>query len=53
MPYADFPWFLDAPLRKILTVEENIPGHFYWPELDVDLTVEIIEHPEHFPLKSK
>jgi hypothetical protein len=28
-------------------------GHFYWPELDVDLTVEIIDYPERFPLKAK
>ncbi|MDO8446248.1 MAG: DUF2442 domain-containing protein [Deltaproteobacteria bacterium] len=51
MSYEDFPWFKDVPLRKILNVEESQPGHFYWPDLDVDLTVEIIEHPERFPLK--
>ena len=51
LPYEDFPWFKDAPVRKILNVEEPSPGHFYWPDLDVDLTAEIIEHPERFPLK--
>ena len=29
------------------------PGHLYWPELDVDLSVESIEHPERYPLKAK
>lgn len=53
MSYEDFPWFKDAPIGKILNVEEPHPGHFYWPELDVDLTVEIIEHPERFLLKAK
>ena len=53
MPYEDFPWFKDASVRKILNVEEPFPGHFYWPDLDVDLTAEIIEHPERFPLKAK
>lgn len=53
MSYEDFPWFKDAPVKKILNVEEPHEGHFYWPELDVDLTVEIIEHPERFPLKAK
>jgi hypothetical protein len=38
---------------KILNVEEPTPGHFYWPDLDVDLDTESIEHPERFPLKSK
>ena len=53
MSYEDFPWFQDAPVRQILNVEVPHEGHFYWPDLDVDLTVEIIEHPERFPLKAK
>lgn len=51
LSYEDFPWFKDAPVGKILNIEEPSDGHFYWPELDVDLTVEIIEHPERFPLR--
>jgi hypothetical protein len=31
MSYDDFPWFKDAPVGKILNVEEPTPGHFYWP----------------------
>lgn len=53
MSYEDFPWFKEAPVGKILNVEEPHAGHFYWPDLHVDLTVEIIEHPESFPLKAK
>ncbi|HEX9663955.1 MAG TPA: DUF2442 domain-containing protein [Candidatus Binatia bacterium] len=53
MSYDQFPWFKDATLRKILNVEEPAPGHFYWPDLDVDLSEEIIAHPERFPLKAK
>lgn len=53
MSHEDFPWFKDVALSKVLHVEEPKPGHFYWPDLDVDLTVEIIAHPERFPLKSK
>ena len=41
------------PIGKILNVEERTPGHFYWPDLDVDLGVDSIEHPERFPLKAK
>ncbi|MFQ5596611.1 MAG: DUF2442 domain-containing protein [Nitrospiria bacterium] len=52
MAYDDFPWFKDAPVGKILKVEELSPGHFYWPELDIDLGLETLEHPERFPLKS-
>ncbi|MGH6735601.1 MAG: DUF2442 domain-containing protein [Methyloceanibacter sp.] len=53
LPYEQFPWFKDVPLAAILKVEEPRQGHFYWPDLDVDLTEEIIEHPERFPLKSR
>ena len=49
--FEDFPWFRDAPIGKVLNVEEPTPNHFYWPELDVDLSVDIIEHPDRFPLK--
>jgi hypothetical protein len=53
MSYEEFPWFRDAPVAKILDVQEVSPGHFYWPALDVDLTAESIEHPEGFPLKAR
>lgn len=52
MSYEDFPWFKDVPVGKVINVEEPTPGHFYWPDLDIDLTAEIIEHPERFPLRS-
>lgn len=53
LSYNNFPWFKDAPVWKIFNVEELNPGHFYWPDIDVDLCIESIEHPERFPLKSK
>ncbi len=53
LPYNDFHWFKDRTVAEILQVEEPTPGHFYWPQLDVDLTLEIIENPQRFPLKSK
>jgi hypothetical protein len=53
MSYDEFPWFKDVPVSKILNVEELSPKHFFWPDLDIDLTAEIIEHPERFPLRVK
>ena len=53
MSYDEFPWFKDQPVKSIINVEEQSSGHFYWPDIDVDLTIETIEHPERFPLKSK
>lgn len=49
MPYDEFPWFREQPREAVLNVEEPAPGHFHWPDIDVDLTAEIIEHPERFP----
>ena len=53
MAYDDFPWFKNQPIKKIINVEAQGANHFYWPDIDVDLTVESIEHPERFPLKAK
>ena len=52
MSYEDFPWFKDQAVKVIINVEEQSPGHFYWPDIDVDLTREMIEHPDRFPLKA-
>ncbi len=53
MSYDDIPWFKEQPIKAVLHVEEPSPGHFYWPDIDVDLTQEIIEHPERFPNMSE
>ncbi len=53
LPFDDFPWFRDAPIGKVLNVTEPTPGHFFWPDLDVDLGIESIEHPERFPLEAR
>jgi len=48
-----FPWFRDASIRAITNVQLPSPHHLYWPDLDIDLAVESIEHPEKYPLVSK
>ena len=53
MSYDDFPWFKSQQIKSVINVEEQSPGHFYWPDIDVDLTLETIRHPERFPLKAK
>jgi len=52
MPFEQFPWFRQATIGAVLNVELAGPGHLYWPDLDVDLAVESIVHPERFPLVS-
>lgn len=53
LPFEQFPWFKDAPVGAILNVEHQGADHLYWPDLDVDLSVESIERPEEFPLVSR
>lgn len=52
IPYDDFPWFKEQTIKSIVNVVEESQGHFYWPDLDIDLTEEIIENPGRFPLKA-
>ena len=53
LPFSEFPWFRDVPVSKILNVELPSSNHLYWPDLDVDLAVESVRHPEKFPLVSR
>jgi hypothetical protein len=53
LPFTEFPWFRTAPLDAVFNVELPHRGHLYWPELDIDLAVESIEHPERYPLVSR
>jgi len=53
LPFDLFPWFKEAPIGKLLNVSLPHDGHVYWPDLDIDLAVESIEHPEQYPLVSR
>jgi hypothetical protein len=46
------PW-PGLPLERLLHVEFSSPDHLHWPDLDIDLSVGSLEHPEKFPLVSK
>ena|SRR3990172_695848 len=51
--FEQFPWFREVPVAALFNVKLPHPHHLYWPDLDVDLAVESIEHPERFPLVSR
>ena len=50
LPYKDFPWFESAKLKDILDVKLLHNTHIYWPSLDIDLDIKIIENPDKYPL---
>jgi hypothetical protein len=52
VPYASFPWFKNATVEQILTVDRPTEDHLYWPQLDIDLSVQSLRDPDAFPLVS-
>ena len=52
MPFDEFPWFRNASVDSVLNLERPRANQLHWPALDVDLTVDSIEHPEKYPLKA-
>lgn len=52
LPFQEFPWFEAASVHAILRLERPAPTHLCWPDLDVDLSLDSIAHPEHYPLTS-
>ncbi|NOQ17014.1 MAG: DUF2442 domain-containing protein [Methyloprofundus sp.] len=53
MSYKGFPWFKDQTVQSIINVVEQSKGHFYWPDIDVDLTEEMIKFSKRFPFIAK
>lgn len=50
LDFQHFPWFRQATLAQLFSVQLLHEEHLYWPELDVDLDLDRIEHPEKYPL---
>ncbi len=53
LPFSEFPWFKQATVDQICDVEWPSSQHLYWPSLDIDLSVDSIQHPERYPLVSR
>ncbi|NBQ89111.1 MAG: DUF2442 domain-containing protein [Betaproteobacteria bacterium] len=53
LDFEDFPAFRNASIAQMAKVTEPSPGHYYWPELDIDVGLASIRHPERFPLIAK
>ncbi len=53
LSYENFPWFQQASVQQTYNFELLHQRHIYWPELDIDLSLESLSSPEKFPLKAK
>ena len=52
LSFENFPWFKSAPVSAIHNVQLLNEHYLNWPDLDVDLAGDSIEHPERFPLSA-
>ena len=53
LPYERHPWFKDATVAEISNIEFLFGHHLHWPDLDVDLDLDSLKHPEKYPLIAK
>lgn len=53
LAYEDFPWFRNAKLSELFDIEVCHGQHLHWRQLDVDLDLDRIAHPENYPLVAK
>lgn len=51
--FEQFPWFRRAPVDDLFSVELHHGEHLFWPQLDVDLDLDCIIHPERYPLVAR
>ena len=53
VPFEHFPWFKKATIEQLSDVQWPTENHLYWPQLDIDLSIESIRDPSAFPLVAK
>ena len=53
VPFEHFPWFKKATIEQLSDVQWPTENHLYWPQLDIDLSIESIRNPSAFPLVAK
>jgi hypothetical protein len=53
LPFSQYPWFRGARVSEVLNLQLLHGTHLYWPDLDVDLGLEVLERPDRFPLMDR
>ena len=53
LSYHRIPWMRDARISSVLNVQMCGTEAIEWPDLDVDLEIESLKHPERYPLVIK
>ncbi|OGO37294.1 MAG: hypothetical protein A2W35_02260 [Chloroflexi bacterium RBG_16_57_11] len=50
VPFADYPGFRDATVTQIYAVQRLSDRQLHWPELDIDIELDALDHPDQYPL---
>ncbi|MCP4425978.1 MAG: DUF2442 domain-containing protein [Chloroflexi bacterium] len=50
VPFENYPVFMEATVAQIYAMQQLSPTQFHWPELDADIELDALAHPEKFPL---
>jgi hypothetical protein len=50
VPFAEYPVFKHASVEQIFDMQRLGPNQFHWPDLDADIELEALEHPEQYHL---
>jgi hypothetical protein len=50
LSYNRVPWLKDATVRNILNIKMSGKNAIEWPDLDIDLEIDSLKHPERYPL---
>ena len=50
LSFDEYPWFRNARIAEIMNVELKNQHHLRWDDLDIDLELDSLEHPECYPL---
>lgn len=53
VPFTDYPAFYTATVAQIFAVQRRGPNQFHWPAVDVDIELEALASPAHYPLMFK
>ena len=53
LSYNRIPWMRDASISSVLNVKMSGRNAIAWPDLNVDLEIDSLKHPERYPLIMK
>jgi hypothetical protein len=53
LSYNRVPWMRNTTVRDVLNVKMEGSDAIVWPDLDVDLEIDSLKHPERYPLVMK